>query len=1201
MKNTAPAGQLTEREISPDAALIFSPDIPTSISGKEGRRLNTHWDPPCLRRWVVIAFVVFYVAVIVAVQVIYSVSVNNNGIATTQSGRHYLWTYGPTAIFVVVTVCWRQVDYAAKSIQPWAEMAKGPQPAQNSLLLDYVTPFQVVSLWRSLRNGHFNVSCTIVLFFLLKVLTVVSTGIFSLQPVQTDDLSVNMTLNDTFDGSSFQHAAAVDSRAAYIVYGHKEYNISLPVGTTDQYAAEIFAPADGFINGSLTYSAQVNVFSASLSCESGQLNHTTAYSLTSNAPVSSYYNTSVSLPDCEIYNAVMDAPDWYYLQNDTQHRFGYRASFQNVSCSNLAEDDPQRNRFMVAVAYSEGFSQNNNSLLNSSNIVCIPSYSIQPATVILDTQGNVQAVHVAGNLRTIDGVSGVDIAAGVQATSEQATSITISSSSDLVLDVFTTLMQQDSPIFNTEDLLDPDYLNSTANRVFGKVAAQIASLYLLLPDTPTSHSGVSGSVSRDENRLLVREIPVRIIQGLAGATLLLTLCVLLITPRGVVPRSVDSIVAVAAILARSPGLEARLQGSGHKTLKELNETLSPYRFRTSAGYEDGVRVFSIQMLPVAGLEAHEIVEGGHSITHNVSWTRPFMLRRIGISLTILASIAAIVTLEVLLSQSQNHNGLATVNDANMTRYSWLYVPVIVFVLLGTLFNLMDFEIELSEPFHALSRADCESSSMLWNPMRTISLHATWNGLKHSRFALTAASLSAVLAPFLTIVVAGLFSVRADTQGTSVGVTALNWFNTTTLNSPETNIPLLVIEGNMSYPQWTYDELAFPSLDASTDIGITQLSQGGSLSVDTPALRAATTCNAVPQERVLEATIQGNYLSTNISTPEGCGNSGLIDQPYFFLTNNLAVPVNSSGYFGDTLTLGFSSGCPTIALFYGHVTTNELDNFTAVLCTQYIERVQADVMFKLPDFSVSAEPVVHANSAVNFSSWYTSFPQLQVLNVTSADDNLDKIFSAMVFGKDGVPTAELLNSDTLIQSYTHLYRQYMAQVVNLYLRADFSTLSNNSTETVANPLSGMYTNPRHFRLVQSPLSTHLLVGVLAALLICALTIFITIDLRSGLPKPVGSVAAVASLLAGSRIVDPKSGLIPPGSEYWSDAEWEKSGVWQSEMFRMGYWNKFNEPVESWSTKKGSSMLVGTLADQVASDASLNKSFRIDARPKTSTSA
>ncbi|KIV94088.1 hypothetical protein PV10_05244 [Exophiala mesophila] len=1182
---------ISQRGLSPRQSFRFTNSLPPA-SSPPSKRLDTEWNPFFLRKWVLLCFALFFALVIASLQILYSVSRKNDGIATSDGGKHYLWTYGPTALFVVVTVLWRQVDYAAKSIQPWAELAKGPQPANNSLLLDYVTPLQIVAFWKSLRNRHFVVASTILVFVLVKVITVASTGIFSLQAVPKNNIATVMALNNTFDASDFQHAAAVDTRPAYIVYGHREYNNTLPIGTTDSYAVQIFAPNNGFVNGSITYTAEVDVFSAAIDCETGTLTYVRSYDSRSNAPVASYYNTSISLPDCEVFNAYLDAPDWYYQQNDTQHRFGYRGTFQNVTCTNLPEDDPTRERYLIAFTYSEGVGQNNNTMLNSSNVVCKPRYSLETATVTINPDGQVVSVVPTGKSRNFSDFTAGDIGLGVFASVSQTYALAVSGE-ELVLDPFTSLMQQDTVDFENPIVLDTQYLNTTGNRIFTKVAAQVANMYLLKQTSGDSRPTVEGLVSKHTNRLVVQQTPVRVMQGVAATMLILSLVMAFATPRGVVPRSVDSIVAIAAILARSPQLERQLRETGHMDMNELASLLSPYMFWTKIDNDNDTRTFSIQMASKLDNNFGPNPTSQEIRVHGIKWTRPFVLRRIAIFTTILLSIAAIITLEILLSRSQANNGLANVGNNTSTRYSWLYIPMIVFLLLGTLFNIMDFEIEFNESYHALSKGFCDAqSSMLWYPLRHVSFHATWNGLKHSRFALTAASASAILAPFLTIVVAGLFSARATLHTSPIDVDALDWFNSTgSPSSSSSELPSLVIQGNMSYPSFTFDELAFPRLAVAGDADV-----NGTITVNTPALRAGVICTPVPESRILEAqVIDDNYLETNISTPDGCGNSGRIEDPvYYFLTNNLQVPINASGYFGDSLSLGFEENCPTIALYYGHVTDNAVDEFIAVLCTQFIERVDAELMLTVPDLDITSPATVVPDSAANYSDWHESFPSFQTINITGTKDVFSSTFNALVYGRDGVPQEELLNATNLITGYTHLYRQYVAQVLNLYFRSELSSLPANESEVVVNPLVATLDDFNHFRLVQSPLSTHLLVGVLSVLTICALVMLITVDMRHVLPKPVGSVAAVASLLAGSTLVDERSGLIPKGSEFWSDEKWDKAGIWQGQMFRMGYWNKFQEPVDS-----NSRVMLPTFGDSdtgMREDGELTKSYRIDARQK-----
>ena len=47
------------------------------------------------------------------------------------------------------------------------------------------------------------------------------------------------------------------------------------------------------------------------------------------------------------------------------------------------------------------------------------------------------------------------------------------------------------------------------------------------------------------------------------------------------------------------------------------------------------------------------------------------------------------------------------------------------------------------------------------------------------------------------------------------------------------IPALIVQGNMSYPQWTYDELAFPSIDLSSQTTGIKNATSGTITLNTP--------------------------------------------------------------------------------------------------------------------------------------------------------------------------------------------------------------------------------------------------------------------------------------------------------------------------------------------------------------------------------
>lgn len=69
-----------------------------------------YWTPFWLRRYTLIAFATLFALLAAALVILWYASKHQNGFSTTFGTNHYAWTYGPTAILVVVLSLWRQVE-----------------------------------------------------------------------------------------------------------------------------------------------------------------------------------------------------------------------------------------------------------------------------------------------------------------------------------------------------------------------------------------------------------------------------------------------------------------------------------------------------------------------------------------------------------------------------------------------------------------------------------------------------------------------------------------------------------------------------------------------------------------------------------------------------------------------------------------------------------------------------------------------------------------------------------------------------------------------------------------------------------------------------------------------------------------------------------------------------------------------------------
>ncbi|EOD47958.1 hypothetical protein UCRNP2_5292 [Neofusicoccum parvum UCRNP2] len=225
---------------------------------------------------------------------------------------------------------------------------------------------------------------------------------------------------------------------------------------------------------------------------------------------------------------------------------------------------------------------------------------------------------------------------------------------------------------------------------------------------------------------------------------------------------------------------------------------------------------------------------------------------------------------------------------------------------------------------------------------------------------------------------------------------------------------------------------------------------------------------------------------------------------------------------------------------------------------YVEALYTTVNFTLPDFEIDAsvtppkpdesnpEPRYLSNLAKAMSM--NCFGMAALNAYATIDASLDAFFKALALGKDGVPMGELVglaNVDRLIHRMSRVYGQTMAQEINANYRVPLSPANGTAASLAAtdmlDSLSGTVVVNRQ-RLVQSPIATRILEGVLLAMALCAgLHFWLTPETRI-LPKDPGSVAAKMSLFAGSKLVR----RIPENNE-------ELRGAFQGGVVSLGWWD------------------------------------------------
>lgn len=134
------------------------------------------WNSKWLSVPVLLAFSAIFILLAVGTAGAYSFSVEHSGFHVPMNVLHYAWTLAPTfgktfpfeksivnfrlidnSVFMVFAVMWRQVDYYVKLLMPWENLRSGPRSANETVLLDYITPLLPVTILRAIKARHFPV------------------------------------------------------------------------------------------------------------------------------------------------------------------------------------------------------------------------------------------------------------------------------------------------------------------------------------------------------------------------------------------------------------------------------------------------------------------------------------------------------------------------------------------------------------------------------------------------------------------------------------------------------------------------------------------------------------------------------------------------------------------------------------------------------------------------------------------------------------------------------------------------------------------------------------------------------------------------------------------------------------------------------------------------------------------------------------
>ncbi|OAG35913.1 hypothetical protein AYO21_09915 [Fonsecaea monophora] len=1198
--------QWEDSEASRKAPFVWQNDIPQN---KNAQVLPRTWNPTWLRKPILFGFILLFLALIAGLIILWRFAQIENGIRTAITSNHYAWTYGPTALLVVILVPWRLVDFHCRALAPWSHLRHGPAPAKESLLLDYISPPLPLALAKAVPNHDWAVVASGVGMLLLRIVIVFSTGLLVLTPTSDTKVVSDALVNSKFVGTNFTIGPSAIDTELMEFYGIQERGLNYQYGTSASVAYDTLDLQSLPANSTVT--ATVNGVFPFFDCEvvtpevignnftwsndgsypyGDLLELRLTLSPAHCPPMSSYYQLCQA-PNCPVGRSIISDESW--------NTFGPPTDDLDP-CSNLYA------LTLIDITFEKvtGHPQNtsaawNVNLAESVGLVCSRGYTIDKVNITINTADPTSkgGVNTTGPLeRVADVLPGYSYYNLSMAFENEVfvNSLPPTPEAPKIYDFanFFAILAGGSAV----DLLNATILRTTAEKAFKGVGVQLAHSYLRKRDNATT----TASVVYQEPRLQVRELSVWAMCAGFALLALAAAAVLQWRTTDVVSRQPNSIGAQAAILAASPTLQRSLEAVSSYSSAQSNAHLEDLVATSSFDSGRANPEFCIKTTVQEGTQQRPADEhSNHSWWETSSTTPWFMSAALGLPLTVIA------VLEVLQRESDAHNGLVTISSSGIYRSLPTILTSVVLICIAIMYDAIDFAAATLAPYQALTRGSAPAKQTL---LRTSSgelpIWSTLKAVRERHMEAAVASMAALIGSLLTIIASGLYTIEAVPVVLGVSVTASDKFVPsfgTTSDGSAGAIFTLIEQNNASYPAFTYDGLAFPKIEPSS-LGaeaLKQLDDSASpvtLHADVVAMRASLNCTLVPREN-MNMTMQGapsahadpscrdNHITFYADLPPTCphfltGDNELVTNITFAtdvqhncgdpggLSIHEQVVLNNQGATDAFLTddnvgytLGAASnppGCPSLAFMSGYFVENvtSTENVTAMTCIQGLEEVHAETIFTVSSdgsFQVKSEPKVDESSArwlqaFNSTFWFTNSKTFAPFDREAPTLLTDYFYSQVNYGPDGIPADELTgpaNTQRFVDATQRMYRRYMAQLIHGTMRR-----SLNQTEAATAPqYRGSVSGVERLRLKQNATSKLILQIFLGIMLACGLFVYGRRNMRRILPQGPWSIVGTMSLLAGSEVIDRR--IIPAGAEFMSDDELKR--VFEGYVFSLGWWD------------------------------------------------
>jgi hypothetical protein len=161
-----------------------------------------YWQPLSLRSMFKVLVTACLVAIIVVLEILYSVSQKRNGLVKVDptTDQRFAWAYIPAIVMVTIQTLVRMTAFSALMVFPYFQLRRQDTSTRQDVLRSYVSETAMKSLWQAVVAKHIVVFCMALATLLAPILTIAVSGLYTAVPT-SEDIPITLSVHEQFNSS----------------------------------------------------------------------------------------------------------------------------------------------------------------------------------------------------------------------------------------------------------------------------------------------------------------------------------------------------------------------------------------------------------------------------------------------------------------------------------------------------------------------------------------------------------------------------------------------------------------------------------------------------------------------------------------------------------------------------------------------------------------------------------------------------------------------------------------------------------------------------------------------------------------------------------------------------------------------------------------------------------------------------------------